>query len=87
MTVTIDLTPDQEAAIRQQAEAQGITVEQWVRGAVDASVPVSPPAHLQDADPKEWFRQLKESVYSHPGAGHGLPDEAFSRESIYDERP
>jgi len=86
MTVTLDLTPEQEAAIKQQAEEQGVSVEEWLRGLVDARVPRASIAHLQQSDPEEWIRRFEASLRSRPGAGYSLPDEAYSRENLYEDR-
>lgn len=44
------------------AEERGITVEEWMRGPVEARVPASLSAHLQHTDPKESSDNLK-NVY------------------------
>jgi hypothetical protein len=86
MTVTIDLTPEQEAAIKKQAELQGITLEAWVKALVEQEAPPDSIAHLMQTDPEAWFRQFRELVYRHPGSGRPLAADAFDRESIYEDR-
>jgi hypothetical protein len=86
MTISLDLTPAQEAAITQRAEARGITPEQWVMEFVNSLVPPDTIEHLQDTDPEGWFRQLREWAESHDRMTPLLSDEALRRESIYEDR-
>jgi hypothetical protein len=86
MTINLDLTPGQEAAIQQRAASRRITSEQWVTELVNSLVPPDTIEHLQDTDPEEWFRQLREWAESHDRTTPLLSDEALRRESIYEDR-
>ena len=44
MTVTIDLPPEKEAALKAQAQAQGLRVEQWLLGLAESAAGEAAPA-------------------------------------------
>jgi hypothetical protein len=83
MTVTIELPPEKEAAFKAQAEARGLSLEQWMLDIAEQHVPPVSIAHLQKTDPKEWARQFRAWVDGHDPSIPVLSDEAMSRESIY----
>ena len=82
MTVTLNLPPEKEAAFKAQAQARGLSLEQWMLELADQSVQPASIAHLQRTDPEEWARQFLAWTDSH-GPDPVLSDEAMSRESIY----
>ena len=86
MTVTIELPPEQEAALKAQAEAQGLTPAQWLLRLAEAHLPPASEAHLQRTDPEEWARRFHAWVVSHDPNTPVLSDEAMSRESLYPDR-
>jgi hypothetical protein len=86
MNVTIELSDEKAAAVKAQAEAQGLTVERWLEQIADQHVRPASSAHLQKADPKEWARQVDAWVDSHDPNTPVLSDEAMSRGSIYPDR-
>jgi hypothetical protein len=83
MTVTLDLPPEKEAALKAQAQARGLSLEQWMLELADQSVQPVSIAHLQKTNPEEWARQFDAWVDSHNPDTPALSDEAMSRESIY----
>jgi hypothetical protein len=83
MTVTLNLTPEKEAAFEAQARACGLSVEQWMLELVEQSVQPASVAHLQRSNPEEWARQFRAWTDSHDPKIPVLSDEAMSRESIY----
>jgi hypothetical protein len=83
MTVTLTLPPEKEAAFRAQAQARGLSVEQWMLELADQSLQPASIAHLQKTDPEEWARQFRAWADSHRPDIPVLSDEAMSRESIY----
>jgi hypothetical protein len=83
MTVTIHLPPEKEAAFQAQAQARGLSLEQWMLEVADQSVHPVSVAHLQRTNPKEWARYFDAWVNSHDPNTPVLSDEAMSRESIY----
>jgi hypothetical protein len=86
MNVTIELSDQKAAALRAQAEAQGLTVERWLEQIAEQVLQPVSIAHLQKANPKEWARQFDAWVDSHDPNTPVLSDSAMSRESIYDDR-
>ena len=51
MTVTLNLSPEKVAAFKAQAEARGLSVEQWMLEVADQSVQPASVAHLQKTNP------------------------------------
>ena len=83
MTVTLNLPPEKEAAFKAQAQARGLSLEQWMLDVADQQVPPVSIAHLQRTDPEEWARQFRIWADSHDPNIQVLSDEAMSRESMY----
>ena len=83
MTVTLNLSPEKEAAFKAQAQVRGLSLEQWLLEVADQSVQIPSIAHLQKTDPQEWARYFDAWVDSHDPNTPVLSDEAMSRESIY----
>jgi hypothetical protein len=83
MTVTLHLPPEKEAAFQAQAQARGLTLEQWMLEVADQYVQPDSIVHLQRTDPQEWARRFDAWVNSHDPNTPVLSDEAMSRESIY----
>jgi hypothetical protein len=86
MNLTIELSDEKAAALKAQAEAQGLTVERWLEQIADQHVRPASIAHLQKTNPKEWARQFDAWVDSHDPNTPVLSDEAMSRGSIYPDR-
>jgi hypothetical protein len=86
MTVTIELSPDKEAALREQALARGLTPEQLLTELAEQLIEPTSVAHMQLTNPKEWARHFRAWADSHDPQTPVLSDEAMSRESIYPDR-
>ena len=88
MTVRIELPPEKEAVLKAQAQARGLTIDQWLLRLAEQQIQPEPTsiAHLQKTDPKEWARQFRAWAESHDPNTPVLSDEAMSRESIYPDR-
>jgi hypothetical protein len=86
MNVTIELSDEQAAALKVQAEAQGLTVERWLEQIAAQLAPSTSIAHLQEANPKEWARQFHEWAEGHDRTTPLLSDHAIRRDSIYPDR-
>jgi hypothetical protein len=86
MTVTLELSPEREAALKEQAQMRGLTLEQWLLELADQQAAPASVAHLQRTDPREWARYFDAWVDSHDPNMPVLSDEAMSRESIYPDR-
>jgi len=86
MTLTLELSPEREAALKAQAQARGMSIEEWLLDLAEQLAPSTSIAHLQKTNPKEWARQFHEWAESHDRTTPLLSDEAISRESIYPDR-
>ena len=86
MNVTIELSEGQAAALKVQAEAQGLTVERWLEQVAAQLAPAASIAHLQKTNPTEWARRFHEWAESHDRTTPLLSEQAVSRESIYPDR-
>lgn len=86
MTLTIELSPEREAALQAQARALGLSIEEWLLYVAEQHVPSESIAHLQKTNPEEWARQFRAWADSHDPNTPVLSDEAMSRESIYPDR-
>ena len=86
MTITLNLPADQEAVFKAQAQARGLTLEQWMLEAAAQSAQPLSVANLQKTNPREWARQFHTWAESHDPTTLPLPDEAVSRDSIYPDR-
>lgn len=86
MNVIIEISEDRIARFQKQAQARGLTVDQWLLELADQNAPPISIAHLQKSNPKEWARQFHEWAESHDRNTPLLSDEAISRESIYPDR-
>jgi len=88
MNLTIELSDENAAVLKAQAEAHGMTVEQWVEQIAEQHAEAQPAsiAHLQKTNSKEWARRFHEWAESHDRTKPLLSDEAISRESIYPDR-
>jgi hypothetical protein len=83
MTVTLNLPPEKEAAFKAQAQARGLSLEQWILEVADEHLRPSSIAHLQKTNPREWARQFRAWADGHDPNIPVLSDESMSRESIY----
>jgi len=82
MTVTLELKPELEARVTEQAAAQGVSVETYIQRVLESLVVAPRPA---PAD--ERHRMFEEWLMSHSYiTAPPLSDDAISRESIYGER-
>ena len=83
MSLTLELPPDFEAALRQHAERNGVEPEALIEQAVREHLhPVSAPSKLDHGD---WVRRTREWAESHRHWPN-LPQEAYERESFYEDR-
>jgi len=86
MTVMLELPPEKVAAFEAQAQARGLSVEQWMVEIADQHMQTASIAELQKTNPKEWARHFDAWVDGHKRDTPVLSDEAMSRESIYPDR-
>jgi hypothetical protein len=86
MNVTIEIPEDSAARFQEQAQARGLTVDQWLLELAEQNAPAVSISHLQRTNPREWARLFHEWAESHDRSTPLLSDLAISRESIYPDR-
>ena len=86
MRLTIELPSEKEAVLKAQAEARGMSIEEWLLQLAEQHLQPASIAHLQRTDPREWAVQFHLWAESHDRTTPLLSDEAVSRESIYPDR-
>ena len=82
MTFTIELAPEIEAGLKAQAAAHGMPLPEYVQHLLEEQVPGPAPQHLSPAERAAAWRAAVPGRPVRPP----LPDEAISRDSIYDVR-
>jgi hypothetical protein len=81
--ITLNLPPEKENLLKAQAQAQGLTVEQWFLQLAEQSAP-----ELWDMKgdlPDTWEEEFEEWLAGIPETPP-LSDEAISRTSLYPDR-
>lgn len=86
MTITLDLKPEVEAGLKAQAEAAGLSLEQFLSRELEAIAPAAAQAQANPAvGSDQWEKEFDEwldSFAAHPA----LREEAFKRENWYPDR-
>jgi hypothetical protein len=72
--------------LKAQAQALGMSVEQWLLEITEQLAPSTSIAHLQKTNPKEWARQFHQWAESHDRTTPLLTEDATNRENIYPDR-
>lgn len=85
MPITLELKPEVEARAVEQAEAQGVPVEEFLESVIEENLNGEEgESFAERASLEEWSREFQEWADSH---GHiTAPPADDSRESIYRER-
>jgi hypothetical protein len=89
VTLTIDLDPEVEERLREEAGKQGVEVDVYARRLIEGALPTAGPQHgvrWQTLTADEWIRELKAWAESHERDQPLLSDYAVSREGIYEGR-
>jgi len=80
MTIKVDITPEVQAELARQAIAHGRAVEAYAASLLEGAVRLPASAGRLSQDRLEnTFREMAEFSHKVPI----LPDEAFTRESLY----
>jgi hypothetical protein len=85
MTLSIDLTPDQEARLTAFARRKGLEPAALAKKLVTDHLPLSDSLNGMELSPEERIKAMDAFAEKNRGLPH-LPDEAFDRENLYDER-
>lgn len=83
MAINIELRPDLEERLAEQARAQGMTVSSYLETVLDKSIAAGESTQTA-LSTEEWSRELRQWANEFPGQTPLLSDQAISRESIYD---
>jgi hypothetical protein len=86
MTLTLELSPEREAAFKAQARARGMSIEEWLLELAKQAWPAAARSLQDELTPEEWVRQFNAWVDGHGRATQPLSDDAISRENIYSDR-
>ena len=79
--MTVTLKPDLEEELTARAQAEGLSIEEFVNRELERLVETTPPT--SKLTPEERVRLWNEFLASHSVGGPPLSDYAVSRESIY----
>lgn len=82
MTITVDITPEVQAELARQAAAEGRAIEAHAAHLLEEA------AHLPVAESRLNQDRLEETLREMAQFSHKiplLPDEAFTRESLYQD--
>jgi plasmid stability protein len=83
MTITVAITPEVQAELARQAAAHGRAMEAYAASLLEVAVRLPAGANTLSQDRLEnTFREMAEFSNKVPV----LPDEAFTRESLYRDR-
>ncbi len=83
MTITVDVSPEVEAELIRQATAHGLALEAHAASLLEDAVSLPTGSLEINRDRLEiTLREMAQFSYKIPE----LPDEAFSRESLYRDR-
>lgn len=85
MNMNLELPPETESLLHQQASKSGMTTKQFALMVLRNHAVVEP-ASVEDQPPtdhKKWMKELRAWSKDHPGSTHFVDD---SRESIYEGR-
>ena len=82
MTITVDIRPEVQAELARQAAAQGRAVEAYAASLLEEAVHLPAGASRLTQDRLEnTLREMAQFSHKIPA----LPDEAFTRESLYQD--
>ncbi|MGB7760295.1 MAG: hypothetical protein WBL61_10730 [Bryobacteraceae bacterium] len=79
MTITVDITPEVQAELARQAVAHGRALEAYAASLLEGAVRPAGAGRLNQDRLENTFREMAEFSHKVPV----LPDEAFTRESLY----
>ena len=86
MTLVLELSPEQETALREKAAREGQAEQEYALSLLGSALGVAPlesRPFYETAMPEEWVKAWHEWTHSHDPNGAVLSDD--SRESIYED--
>jgi len=86
MTVTLELRPEVEEHIKAEANARGLSVQDYILNVLERDTANGEANFAMTATSEEWEKAFLEWVRTPRPEHPPLSDEAMDRESIYRER-
>jgi hypothetical protein len=86
MTITIDVLPEVEARLREEAARRGQQTEEFVSSLLSEMFRATTEPFYQTATPQEWARAFREWAASHDTTAPPIPLESLRRENMYEDR-
>jgi hypothetical protein len=86
MTVKLDLTPEIEAGLPAQAQAEGLPLEQFLQRKLETIVHTSVPKPQASKELTEAWEQGLDKWFDSFPQQPALPEQAFHRENWYSDR-
>ncbi len=84
MTVTLELTPEKEAALKAQAQMRGLTVEQWLLQLAEQSGSSPLDLEAQNHDPRPIWEVIADNMKDVPPEEFAkLPKDGASEHDHY----
>lgn len=84
MTIRVELNPETEARLKEEARAKGLPVETVAEQLLKEAL--TGPAMSQDRLSVEEFHRMLDAMAEGSDKLPDLPTESFSRESFYEDR-
>lgn len=91
MTITIDLKPEIEKRLAENAKKNGVPLETFIEVFIEDNLqeiegtPKEKPFH-ETATKEEWRAEFRKWLDSHKGKNYpSIPDEALRRENMYED--
>jgi hypothetical protein len=92
MTLTIDLSPELERRLQEEASKRGIPTPEYARAVLEVHLSKAPAAGEEKspfyatATHEEWVAAFDKWIADHAVNGPPLPPEALRREHFYGDR-
>lgn len=83
---SIDVDQRTAVILRAKAEAQGVTIADWLRSLAETEMPIQQPSFFETASPEERAKAVEQWVNRQTATAPPLSDDAISRDGIYGER-
>lgn len=86
--MTLDLTPDVERRLRQEAERRGVEADVYAAQLIEKHLPQPEPSESlwNRLTPEEWIEEFNAYLATLDRDIPPLPEEAYQRASFYGER-
>jgi hypothetical protein len=86
MTITLDVPPEVESRLREEAARRGQNAEEYAGFLLAQMFHGESRPFYETATPQEWAQAFREWAASHDTAAPTIPMEALRREKMYEDR-